>query len=201
MRNYFGEKIGFYFAFLNYYSNLFFFTSIVCLLSFLFGWCFLVTELCTVAVCIGLFLFLKLWKRKTQTIAFHWNTLESYEFESARPAFKSKGMMLDPVTQTMVPFYPIQKTWFREYAISLPCVFACLYFAFRIMCLYFDIEDAVALYYREYPSLLTNILSYMPSIVYAFIVMFMNHSYRILATKLNNSGKLYLHFHQHTGTH
>ena len=190
MRNYFGEKIAFYFAFLNFYCKLFLCTSLICLLNYLLGNIFSANELCTVLVCLSLFIFLKLWKRQSFTMAHKWGTIEALELESARPTFKSKGVYNDPITGHPTPFYPIHKTWLREYFISLPCVFFCLYIAFKVMLIYFDVENATLLYYQSYPSTFTNVLTYLPSILYALIVLLMNHSYRILATKLNDYGNI-----------
>ncbi|KAI2795905.1 Anoctamin-10 [Blomia tropicalis] len=190
IRNYFGETIGFYFAFLNHYSNFFFWISILSLISYLFGNLYLMNELFTIVVCIGLFIFLKLWKRQSSRLACRWETIEAFELESARPSFRSKDMILDPITKENVPFYPIRKTWFKEYLLSLPFVILCMYISFKVMCLYFEIEEWTLIYCSRVnggqPTIWVTILIYLPSIFYSLIVVGMNQIYRIYAIKLND---------------
>lgn len=186
VRNYFGEMIGFYFAFLNYYRDMFCLATIVYLISCLLH---IPNELYTIIICFGSFVFIKMWKRFAKRLAFDWGTIDLIELEKARPAFRSKGMRMDTTTEEMVPYYPITKTWCKEYFISVPFVIVCLYLSFELMCIYFDCEDWMASHYNEDPSILNFIFCFVPSIVYAVIVMFMNHLYIVAATRLNNYGK------------
>lgn len=119
-----------------------------------------------------------------------WGTIEAFELDSARPAFRSKGMQRDPVTEELVPIYPIYKTWVNLYLISVPVVLFCLFVSFEVMCLYFATENWAMEYYNNDPNLLSTIISYCPSIIYSLIVMIMNHFYRHFATRLNDYGKL-----------
>ncbi|XP_075678762.1 anoctamin-10-like isoform X2 [Dermatophagoides pteronyssinus] len=183
VRDYFGEMIGFYFAFLNYYRDMFCWTSIV----FLLCWSLQIpNELYTIIICFGSFVFIKMWKRFAKRLAFEWGTIDHIELEKARPAFRSKCMKIDPITEEMVPYYPLTKTWCKEYFISVPFVIVCLCLSFELMCLYFDCETWMANYYEENPSIFNFIICFAPSIIYAIIVMFMNHLYIVIATKLNN---------------
>lgn len=140
-------------------------------------------------LCVSLFVFLKLWKRESNRLAMNWGTIEAFELALARPAFRSKGMQRDPVTEELVPVYPIFKTWINLYAISVPAVLFCLFISFEVMCLYFATENLAMEYYNSDPNLLSTIISYCPSIIYALIVMIMNHFYRLFATRLNDYGK------------
>ena len=189
VRNYFGEKIAFYFSFLNYYCSFFLYISIACLFSHFFNHWYFISEIITVIICVSLFIFLKSWIRQSNRLACKWGTIDAFELESARPAFRSKGFIQDPITGELVPFYPITKTWLKEYLISVPFVILCLYLSFKIMCIYFEAEDQVLIYYNENPNLFRTLISYCPTIVYALIVMLMNHLYRLLVTKLNDYGK------------
>ena len=165
------------------------FASPAGLIAYFFSHLFLVTEFVTIVICVSLFIFLKLWKRKSNQLACTWGTIEAFELESARPAFRSKGMHRDLITDELVPFYPITKTWFKEYLISVPFVICCLYVSFKVMCIYFEIENWTMDLYNQDPSSLSSVVSYCPSIIYALLVMVMNHLYRHYATKLNDYGK------------
>lgn len=86
----------------------------------------------------------------------------------------------------MVPYYPIHKTWIREYACSLPIIAGCVVFAFVVMLKYFQIEANVVVYCTENPSFTNNILMNVPGVIYAILVLIMSHFYRKLAIKLND---------------
>jgi anoctamin-10 len=93
----------------------------------------------------------------------------------------------DPVTGLPTPSYPITKTWSKEYGLSLPVVLVCLFCAFQVMLIYFEVETLVMEYYVNNPSNFGTMVGVnIPGIVYAVIVMVMNRLYRTLATKLND---------------
>ncbi|KAI7688355.1 hypothetical protein SSS_05151 [Sarcoptes scabiei] len=183
VRNYFGEMIGFYFAFLNSYKK---FLTVASFLFFTFLLADIPMEFYTMIACFGCFVFIKLWKRQSKNLALKWGTIELLELEKARPAFRSKGMQVDAITHLSAPYYPIIKTWCKEYFISIPFVIICLCLSFELMCLYFDSEKMMLNYYNSNPTLLSFLLGFLPSIAYALIVMILNHLYIIIATKLNN---------------
>lgn len=98
-------------------------------------------------------------------------------------------MRRDSITEELVPFYPITKTWLKEYFISVPVVSVCLYISFYVMLIYFWSEAWAMQYYKSDPSLWSTFVSYCPSIIYALIVMTMNHLYRLCATRMNDYGR------------
>jgi hypothetical protein len=187
IRNYFGEKIAFYFAFLEFYTNSLIVPAIIGILQFLF-----LNEMnifCAVFNMLWITIFLKRWKRKSNELAYQWGTIGDVLLEGPRPTFRGKSMQIDPITKHLTPIYPIYKTWLREYGVSLPIVLLCLGAAFHIMCLYFRIEADLLNYYGSNPIGIYKIITLMPGIIYALIVMIMNHLYRKLATRLNEWGE------------
>ncbi|RWS14905.1 anoctamin-10-like protein [Dinothrombium tinctorium] len=185
IRNYFGDSIAFYFAFLEFYTKALIPPSIISLSNFFVGSA--ANPFCALFNIFWLILFLKFWKRRSNELAYKWDTINIRQSEEPRPAFKGKTMGIDPVTEKPVPIYPIYKTWLKEYAVSLPIVFFCLYIAFQVMLLYFQVEEAAVEYNKANPSFFNEILTNIPGIVYALVVYAMNECYRVLATKLNNN--------------
>jgi len=143
---------------------------------------------CAVFNMLWITIFLKRWKRKSNQLAFQWGTIGDVLMEGPRPTFRSKHMQIDPITKNLTPVYPIYKTWLREYGVSLPLVLLSLGAAFHIMCLYFRIEEDLFNYYGSNPTGIHKLITLMPGIIYALIVMIMNHIYRQLATRLNEWG-------------
>ena len=134
-------------------------------------------------------IFLKQWKRKQNRLAFQWGTIGDVLLEGPRPTFRGKHMQTDPITKNLTPVYPIYKTWLREYGVSLPIVLFSLGIAFHVMCIYFRLEEQLIIYYDSNPIGIQKLIVLMPGIIYAVIVMIMNHMYRQIATKLNEWGQ------------
>ena len=143
-------------------------------------------------------IFLKQWKRKQNGLAFQWGTIGDVLLEGPRPTFRGKHMQTDPITKNLTPVYPIYKTWLREYGVSLPIVLFSLGIAFHVMCLYFRLEEQLIIYYDSNPMRLQKLFVLIPGIIYALIVMIMNHIYRQIATKLNEWGQTHNTFAFHS---
>lgn len=189
IRNYFGETIGFYFAFLNAYQYLFVAVTPLAMISFWWGHLYAVTELSSLAICFGLFIFLKLWTRYSNRLASRWGTIDAFELNNARLDFRCKSVVRDPMTEELEPYYPISKTWYKEYLISMPFVILSFFLAFWIMSCYFEAERSMLEYYKANSTTSVLILTYVPSISYALVVMALNYIYRSIATQLNEYGE------------
>ena len=182
IRNYFGEKITFYFAFLQFYTDFLKIPSILGLVQWFIGG---INPWFSIFNMIWVIIFLKRWKRRQNELAFEWGTIGMNQQEGPRPTFRGKSMSRDSVTGQMVPIYPIYKTWFKEYVISLPLVLVSLYLSFKVMIIYFKLENDLIKHLDANPNPFGIILVNIPGIIYALIVMLMNHIYRKLATRLN----------------
>ncbi|CAG2174942.1 unnamed protein product [Oppiella nova] len=186
IRNYFGEKIAFYFAFLEFYTNSLLIPGVFGIFQFLF-----LNEMnifCAVFYMLWIPIFLKQWTRKSNELAFRWGTIGDVQLEGPRPTFRGKTMTEDPITKHLTPIYPIYKTWLREYGVSLPIVMFSLGVSFHVMCLYFQLEEDLLHYLGPDPTGVQKVISFMPGIIYAIVVMIMNNIYGKIATKLNEWG-------------
>ncbi|XP_054637506.1 anoctamin-10 [Dunckerocampus dactyliophorus] len=182
IRHYFGEAQALYFGFLEYFTLALVPMALIGVLYYLFDWddygkyvFFAVFNLiwCTVI--------LELWKRCSASLAYHWGTLSRKKvFEEPRPGFH--GVLgFNPVTGREEPLYPNSKRQLRVYLVSLPFVLLSLYLALYVMMIYFQMEGWALMIHDREQSFWTGILVYIPSIVYAVVITFMNALYRYAA--------------------
>lgn len=162
IKQYFGESIALYFAFLEYYTVA---LSVPALLG-LFGYIFTETVpfFCVFNV-IWVTLFLELWKRKSNELAYKWGTIGMTSLDEPRPGFR--GVMgVDAVTGKVCPQSPRYITYLKMYLVSIPIVVFCMILAFYLMLLSIWAED----YIKQTEG--TNDYTVMlPSIVYSILVM------------------------------
>eukprot|EP01119_Soliformovum_irregulare_P010297 TRINITY_DN2524_c0_g1_i1.p1 TRINITY_DN2524_c0_g1~~TRINITY_DN2524_c0_g1_i1.p1 ORF type:complete len:732 (-),score=157.04 TRINITY_DN2524_c0_g1_i1:18-2213(-) len=91
IRNYFGESISMYFAFLGFYAQWLFVASLVGIAAFVGsflesdGWS---NSLYSVFLAVWGTMMLNFWKRKSATLTWQWNMDNYMEKEQARPEFK-----------------------------------------------------------------------------------------------------------------
>jgi len=134
IRVYYGEKIALYFAWIGHYTQWLISAAIVGFAFLIFGlinyYVFAGDSLSksnTIAAQMGdifdnaltlpfsLFmsvwaaLFVEFWKRKSNVLAYEWNTLDFERRERARPEFKPTGTRISPVTGKTELYYPRYK--------------------------------------------------------------------------------------------
>nr|KAF6334794.1 anoctamin 10 [Pipistrellus kuhlii] len=129
---------------------------------------------------------LEVWKRACASMTYRWGTLVmKRQFEEPRPGFH--GVLgINSVTGREEPLYPSYKRQLRIYLVSLPFVCLCLYFSLYIMMIYFDMEAWALGVHENSGSEWTNILLYVPSIIYAIVIEIMNRLYRYAAEFLTS---------------
>jgi len=119
---YFGEKIAFYFAWLQHCANHLVFLSIagviVTICQLKYGWDNPTRPLFSVVVMIWSFFVLVNWRKRCNFLAHRWGTKDLKEKETTRPQFHGEYMK-DKVTQEWVVVYPRWKRYLK-YLISFP---------------------------------------------------------------------------------
>ncbi|XP_076844677.1 anoctamin-10 isoform X2 [Brachyhypopomus gauderio] len=187
IRHYYGEGLALYFGFLEFFTFALVPMALIGIPYYLFAWedydryvLFAVFNLLWSTV------FLELWKRHSAQLAYAWGTLSRKKtFEEPRPGFH--GVLgLNPVTGREEPVYPSTKRHLRIYLVSVPFVLLCLYISLYVMMIYFDMEFWALSIYHEDPNLWTSVLLFIPSIIYAVVIEFMNLLYRYAAEFLTN---------------
>ncbi|XP_071456426.1 anoctamin-10 isoform X2 [Marmota flaviventris] len=187
IRGYFGETIALYFGFLEYFTFALIPMAVIGLPYYLFAW-----EDYDKYVIFASFnliwstVILEVWKRGCANMTYRWGTLlMKRQFEEPRPGFH--GVLgINSVTGREEPVYSSFKRQLRIYLVSLPFVCLCLYFSLYVMMIYFDMEVWALSLHEDSGSEWTNILLYVPSIIYAIIIEIMNRLYRYAAEFLTS---------------
>ncbi|KAF9360227.1 hypothetical protein BGX26_010133 [Mortierella sp. AD094] len=133
IRFYYGEKIALYFAWIGYYTKWLIPAAIVGFLFFIGGIINYVTHKSTgnpltdskrtiqllfdnggtlpftLFMAIWSTLFVEFWKRRSNVLAYQWNTLDFERHERPRPHFKPTGTRISPVTGKRELYYPRYK--------------------------------------------------------------------------------------------
>lgn len=187
IRHYFGDTIGIYFGFLEYFTLALIPMALIGIPYYFFAWedydkyvIFATFNLVWSTV------ILEVWKRYCSTMTYRWGTLlMKREFEEPRPGFH--GVLgVNPVTGKKEPTYSSLKRQLRVYLVSVPFVCLSLYFAIYVMMIYFDLEDWAISYDDEHQSTFSSLLRFVPSIIYAVVIEIMNRIYRYAAEFLTN---------------
>ncbi|MEJ1271315.1 anoctamin 5 [Cricetulus griseus] len=132
IRKYYGEKIGIYFAWLGYYTQMLLLAAVVGVACFLYGYinqdnCTWSKEVCDpdiggqILMCpqcdklcpfwrlnITFTLFLEFWKRRQAELEYEWDTVELQQEEQARPEYEAQcnHVVINEITQEeeRIPF-------------------------------------------------------------------------------------------------
>ncbi|KAJ8983111.1 hypothetical protein NQ317_001855 [Molorchus minor] len=198
---YFGVKIGMYFAWLGHYTTA---LSIPALFGLLFWLCCngkhqtmedVGYVLFSVFNVVWVTTYLQAWKRYSAELAFRWGTLDQRDdlLAEPRPLFRlprhviicSQGPLeKSPVTGRLEPYYPSWKRHVFRYCISVPLIAVCLSTVFFIMIVSLQIQD-------YWDGVLRNRglplwLGYLPKIMLAVIISLMDEAYFKIAIWLND---------------
>ncbi|KAG8446429.1 hypothetical protein GDO86_014036 [Hymenochirus boettgeri] len=187
IRNYFGDTLGLYFGFLEYFTMALMPMAFLGIPYYFFAWedydkyvIFATFNLVWSTV------ILEVWKRLSSTMTYRWGTLiTKRQFEEPRPGFH--GVLgVNPVTGRKEPVYSSLKRQLRIYLVSVPFVCGSLYLAIYVMMIYFDLENWAIAYNQEQQSTLSGLVLYVPSILYAIVIEIMNRIYKFAAIVLTS---------------
>ncbi|KAF4525860.1 hypothetical protein B566_EDAN018219 [Ephemera danica] len=186
IRGYFGEAVALYFCFLGFY------------LTALLGPAFFglvqlaladddssLPAVCSILTTFWVILFLVMWKRRSNELAYRWGTIKMTGLDAPRASFRGQ-MGIDRVTDNMQPQYPRWKSFLKMYTVSWPIALVCVSVAFYVMLASFWAEQHIIVWgnANEIPEKTTLMLSLIPGVLYCALVWLMNRYYRRLATWL-----------------
>nr|XP_042898034.1 anoctamin-10 isoform X2 [Parasteatoda tepidariorum] len=184
IRNYFGESVAFYFSFISYYTWALLPPAAIGFCQTIYSFDITRSHLFFATFkMIWLTIFLEFWKRRSNELAYGWGTLRLVNLPKLHPTFRGRCMQIDSVTKQHVPVYPAYRRHLKVYCVSLPLVCLCLVFAVLVMFIYFQIEETAMELYDD-GSYLGWLITQLPGIIYAILVIAMNIVYAYVATVL-----------------
>nr|XP_019962961.1 PREDICTED: anoctamin-8-like isoform X3 [Paralichthys olivaceus] len=185
--DYFGVKIGMYFAWLGFYTNSMLYPAVI---GFLL-WILAEADQTSQDICCVVFalfnvvwatLFLERWKRREAELAYRWGTLDTpaESLEEPRPQFRGVKRC-SPITGCEEFYYPPWKRVLFRWLVSLPICLLCLCFVFLAMLLCLELQEVV-MEIQELPS----ITRFIPKILLAITVTICDEVYKKIAYWLND---------------
>ena len=153
IEEYYGEKIAFYFAWLQHVSFHLIFLSacgwIVFICQIASGnWDHPIRPFFSAIIMLWSFVVMVTWRRRSNFLAHRWGTLNYEEEETTRPQF-SGVYKFDEITQEWTVYYPSWKRWLK-YCISFPLsVMFTLITLLGILMLYANRDIALARYFDD----------------------------------------------------
>ncbi|XP_040924081.1 anoctamin-8 isoform X2 [Betta splendens] len=185
--DYFGVKIGLYFAWLGFYTNSMLYPAVI---GFLL-WILAEADQTSQDICCVVFalfnvvwatLFLERWKRREAELAYRWGTLDTpaESLEEPRPQFRGVKRC-SPITGCEEFYYPPWKRALFRWLVSLPICLLCLCFVFLAMLLCLELQEVV-MEIQELPS----ITRFIPKILLAVTVTICDEVYKKIAYWLND---------------
>jgi hypothetical protein len=123
IEQYYGEKVAFYFAWLQHCSSHLRSLSVcgvivsICQISS-GSWDHPIRPLFAFIIMIWSFVVMVTWRKRSNELAYYWGTLNLEEEETTRPQFKGQ-YEVDKITKEWIVVYPAWKRWLK-YSISFP---------------------------------------------------------------------------------
>ncbi|KAM4552861.1 anoctamin-8 isoform 4-T4 [Odontesthes bonariensis] len=185
--DYFGVKIGMYFAWLGFYTNSMLYPAVI---GFLL-WILAEADQTSQDICCVVFalfnvvwatLFLERWKRREAELAYRWGTLDTpaESLEEPRPQFRGVKRC-SPITGFEEFYYPPWKRALFRWLVSLPICLLCLCFVFLAMLLCLELQEVV-MEIQDLPG----VTRFIPKILLAITVTVCDEVYKKIAYWLND---------------
>ncbi|KAF9425092.1 hypothetical protein BGZ94_007854 [Podila epigama] len=164
VRDHFGEKVAYYFEFLQFYFQWLAVPTGLGILVHYFGSSFSVFY--GVSVILWSIIFTESWKRREKELALWWGVRHVSKTEMRRPAFKGDTLAVDPVTGETTPFFSPYRRWTRKLA-GIPVILGGALALAAVISTVFGIEVFLTIYYDGY---LKEVLIYVPMILYSLAI-------------------------------
>uniref|UniRef100_A0A3B4H7X2 Anoctamin n=1 Tax=Pundamilia nyererei TaxID=303518 RepID=A0A3B4H7X2_9CICH len=128
--------------------------------------------------------FMELWKRRSSSLSYRWGTMNLAErFAEPRPNFYG-DLGVNPVTGRVEPLFPEWKRDLRMVLVSVPVVGLFLgLVVLGMMCFYWG-EAQVKQLHKDWNSLLSQALLYIPSVLHIVYTNMLGNVYRNVAQSL-----------------
>ncbi|KAK4942302.1 hypothetical protein LTR10_017909 [Elasticomyces elasticus] len=164
VRNTMGEKVGYYYAFLQTY-----FTFLIFPAAFgLSAWLLLGNYSAIYAIVTGLWcvVFVEYWKRQEQELAIRWGVKNVGKIEDKRREFVPDKIITDSITGEQIPYFPSKKRLQRQ-LLQIPLAILCIIALGAVICTCFAIEIFIS---EVYDGPLKSVLVFLPTIILTLAV-------------------------------
>lgn len=127
---------------------------------------------------------MELWKRRSASLSYRWGTLQLAErFAEPRPGFHG-NLGVNPVTGRVEPLFPEWQRELRMALVSVPVVGLFLGLVVVGMVVFYWGEAQVKWIHKDWDSLLTQTLLYVPSVLHIVYTNVLATVYRTVAQSL-----------------
>ncbi|XP_039988884.1 anoctamin-10 isoform X1 [Xiphias gladius] len=128
--------------------------------------------------------FMELWKRRSSSLSYRWGTLHLAErFAEPRPGFHG-DLGVNPVTGRVEPLFPEWQRDLRMALVSVPVVGLFLgLVVLGMVCFYWG-EAQVQQLHKDWDSLVSQTLLYMPSVLHIIYTNMLANVYKTVARSL-----------------
>ncbi|XP_062246771.1 anoctamin-10 [Platichthys flesus] len=128
--------------------------------------------------------FMELWKRRSSSLSYRWGTLQLAErFAEPRPGFHG-DLGVNPVTGRVEPLFPDWQRDLRIALVSLPVVGLFLGLVVLGMLCFYWAEAQVQQLNRDWDSMLSLMLLYVPSVLHILYTNMLGTAYKKAAQNL-----------------
>ncbi|KAI8596552.1 calcium-activated chloride channel-domain-containing protein [Dissophora ornata] len=180
IRNHFGEKVAYYFEYLEYYFLCLIVPTFLGILFHFFGSPFSI--LYSFCVMLWAIVYIESWKRRERELALWWGVKNVRKSENRRHEFQGDGNTVDPITGETVPFFSPWKRWARKIA-GLPIIFAGALMLSVLVTLMFVVEVFLEVYYGGY---MKEILVYLPTVLFTLAMPYVEDTCNGVARRLTD---------------
>ncbi|KAJ3105008.1 hypothetical protein HDU97_008616 [Phlyctochytrium planicorne] len=176
-----GERIGFYFAFMQFYLKSLLPISVVSLIFYFFFPSY--SRAYALLLILWSATFVVLWKREAMLLSHLWGTLNQAAAAATRPEFQPDVIHVDAVTGERVPYYPEWKRLLARTFLTLPIVLA---FTALISIVSLGILVVEVFVSEYYDGPLKEYLAMLPVLLYVACIPILSSWYQKVAVKLTD---------------
>ncbi|KAF9110472.1 hypothetical protein BGX27_006296 [Mortierella sp. AM989] len=180
IRDHFGEKVAYYFEFLEFYFLWLIIPTSLGILVHFFGSSFSIFY--SFSVIIWAIVYIESWKRRERELALWWGVRNVKKSEARRHAFKGDTIIVDPVTDEHTPFFSPWKRWARKIA-GVPVIFAGALALSVLVTFMFGVEVFLEVYYDGY---MKEVLVYLPTVLYTLAMPYVEETCNSIAKWLTD---------------
>ncbi|KAJ3187069.1 hypothetical protein HDU85_007107 [Gaertneriomyces sp. JEL0708] len=181
IRDYAGEKVAYYFAFLRFYLAWLVPLSIVGTCTYMWGNDF--SPIYSIVTVIWSIVVTALWNQAAAYYSLRWGTRNYSKIEKVRSEFRPTKILVDPVTDERAPFYPEWKRWLFQGLVTLPITIAMI----AVLGGIFSVIVSTEVFFKEfYDGPWKEYLGFVPTMIYGACIPMFHSYYTSLAHRLTN---------------